>query len=91
MTNAKIDGNRVKTLICASNADGVTPVLIYINPSTNRLKLQHGSGGSDLGTDEAPRDENFKPTWIGVSSDDGSTPVPIFADPSTNEVLVTYT
>lgn len=91
MTNAKIDGNRVKTLICPSNADGLTPVLIFVNPSTGRIKLQQGSSGSDLGTDEAPRDENHKLTWIGVSADDGVTPTPVFADPSTNEVLVRYT
>lgn len=91
MTNAKIDGNRVKTLICASNADGTTPVLIYVDPATGRLKLQHGTTGSDLGTDEAPRDENFKTTWLGVSASDGVTPTPVFADPSTNEVLARYT
>lgn len=38
--------------------------------------------------EEAPLDENAKPTVIGVSKIDLETPVPIAVDPDTNAVIV---
>jgi hypothetical protein len=37
MGNAKRDQNYVPTLIAVSNADGVTPVTLYADPTTHRL------------------------------------------------------
>ena len=36
MTEARRDQNKVPTLIGASSSDGTTPVLIYVNATTNR-------------------------------------------------------
>lgn len=45
MANAKRDENRIPTLIGVSSSDGVTPVLVYVDPTTHRL-LVDSSGGS---------------------------------------------
>lgn len=88
MENAIRDENRVTTLIGISNADGLTTVPIYVNPTTHRLKTAHGSSGSDLSDNFAPRDENFVPGLLGASSDDDGTAIPVYADPTTHELLV---
>lgn len=46
MANARKDQNRITTIIGTSNVDGVTPVLIYADPTTHRLlvDLIGGSG-----------------------------------------------
>lgn len=40
MADAKRDENRVTTLIAVSYVDGVTPVLLYADPTTHRLLTQ---------------------------------------------------
>jgi hypothetical protein len=37
MAEAKRDGNFVTTLLGTSNADGTTPLVVYVDSSTNRL------------------------------------------------------
>jgi len=37
MSNANRDDNQVTTLIATSSTDGVTPVLVYADPTTHRL------------------------------------------------------
>lgn len=37
MATAKIDANRVKTLIGVSSVDGVTPVNISVNPTSGAV------------------------------------------------------
>ena len=37
MTNAKRDDNRNATLLWVSSVDGVTPLLVQVNPATNRM------------------------------------------------------
>ena len=44
MSEAKRDGNFVPTLLGVSNADGVTPVPIYANPTTHRLLVDLAAG-----------------------------------------------
>lgn len=44
MANAKRDQNNVPTLIAVSSADGVTPVLVYANPTTHRLLTEPAAG-----------------------------------------------
>lgn len=39
MADAKRDNNRVTTLIATSSVDGTTPVLVYADPTTHRLKV----------------------------------------------------
>lgn len=54
MAEAKRDGNYVPTLIGVSNADGTTPVNVYVDPTTHRLLVDlPGGGGSISGTIEA--------------------------------------
>lgn len=48
MANAKRDQNYVPTLLGVSNADGVTPVTVYVDPATHRM-LVAMSGGTLAG------------------------------------------
>jgi hypothetical protein len=47
MGNAKRDDNYVPTLIAVSNADGVTPVTLYADPTTHRLLVSATAGSLD--------------------------------------------
>lgn len=49
MANASRDDNRVPTLIGTSSADGRTPVAIYADPTTHRLKIDASAGVAGLG------------------------------------------
>lgn len=49
MAEAKRDNNRVPVIIGTSNADGSTPLLIYVDSSTNRLLV---SATTDIGLAE---------------------------------------
>jgi hypothetical protein len=46
MAEAKRDQNFVPTLIGASSVDGITPVTIYVDPVTHRLKVDLSGAGS---------------------------------------------
>lgn len=46
MADAKRDENFVPTLIGVSSADGTTPVTVYVDPTTHRLKVDLSGGGS---------------------------------------------
>lgn len=47
MSNAKHDENAVPTLIGVSSVDGVTPVNVWVDPTTHRL-LVDATGGSSV-------------------------------------------
>lgn len=49
MADAKRDGNRIPTLIAVSSVDGVTPVVLYADPTTHRLYVDL-PGGTGSGT-----------------------------------------
>lgn len=51
MADASRDQNFVPTLLGVSNADGVTPVKVYANPTTHRLLTDNAGGGSGTVTD----------------------------------------
>lgn len=51
MAEAKRDGNSITTLIAVSNADGITPVVLYADPTTHRLLVSATSGSLDDLTD----------------------------------------
>ena len=40
MSNAPRDENRITTLLGASNADGITPVVLWADPVTHKLLVQ---------------------------------------------------
>lgn len=46
MAEAKRDQNSIPTLIGVSNADGITPVRVYVDPTTHRLLVDLPAGGS---------------------------------------------
>jgi hypothetical protein len=51
MAEAKRDGNSITTLLAVSNADGVTPVVLYADPTTHRLLVSATAGSLDDLTD----------------------------------------
>lgn len=51
MAEAKRDKNMVTTLIGVSSADGITPVTIYVDPSTHRMLVSAAAGTLDSMTD----------------------------------------
>lgn len=51
MSEAKRDGNFVPTLLAVSNVDGVTPVVLYADPTTHRLLTSAVAGSLDDLTD----------------------------------------
>lgn len=48
MANAPRDNNRVPTLLGTSSTDGTTPIPIYADPTTHRLKVDVAVSGSDI-------------------------------------------
>lgn len=86
MANAAHDQNHVPTLICASSADGTTPVVV--KASGNYIMTDDNTTGTDHGTTNAVRDENHIPVLLAVSSADGVTPVEVYADPATGKLLI---
>ena len=44
MADAKRDNNQVTTLLAVSSVDGVTPVVLYADPTTHRLLVSSASG-----------------------------------------------
>lgn len=91
MTNAKIDNNGIKTAIFASNADGITPLLLYVDPTTHGIVIDDNTTGTPPSAVNAKRDQNNDPVGLGVSSADGSTPVPPYIDSATNKLLINST
>ena len=44
--HASRDNNMVTTLLAVSNADGISPVLLWADPTTHRLLVSLAAGGS---------------------------------------------
>lgn len=88
MAEAKRDENHVPTVIGASNADGVTPLLLYANPVNHGIAINDGLGGSDLSGDVDIRDQNRVVGFQAVSAVDGVTPTVVYIDAVTNALLV---
>ena len=66
MGDAGRDNNRVTTILALSNADGVTPVAVYADPTTHRL-LVSVSGQNVQGTDIASAND------LDLGSNDNDT------------------
>src|SRR5262245_25908565 len=48
MADAKRDQNSVPTLLAVSSVDGVTPVVVYANPTTHRLLVESAAGAGTV-------------------------------------------
>lgn len=46
MAEARRDANKVTTLLGVSNADGITPVVLWADPTTHRLLVSAVSAGT---------------------------------------------
>lgn len=79
MSNSGIDENSVPSLLGGLNTDPSIVVPVRANAAQHSLMVENATSGSDLGPDNAPRDENGVPALMGVSSADGVTPVVIYA------------
>ena len=51
MADAKRDENRAPTLLGVSSADGLTPVRVYVDPTSHRLLVSGSGGGATAFTD----------------------------------------
>lgn len=91
MANAKRDVNMVPVKLGASNADGITPLMIQGVPSKHDLIIDNGTSGTDHGKPQAERDKNMLPLMMAVSSVDGKTPVELYVDSVTNGLLTRST
>lgn len=87
MATAPRDANGVPALICASSADGVTPIGVKADPNSHILAVNDGSTGTDHGVAAAVRDPNYIPVLLATSSADGKTPVEVYADTSGNLLI----
>lgn len=88
--NAPRDGNRIVVAMFTLNTDGLSPVLMAVNPTTNAIKISDGTTGVGLSYVNAQRDANRIPVLWGISSADLKTPIPIYAD-STGAILTKST
>ena len=79
MAEAQRDENNVPTLIAASETNGTTPTVVYVDVSGGLL-VDDSTTGTDHGGEVATRDQNFVPVLLAVSSVDGVTPVEVYAD-----------
>lgn len=86
MPDAKRDQNNVTTAEGISSVDSTTPLLLRVDPSTNRVLMTIASTppASVTALAAAKRDQNHRPTVYGISSVDGTTLVPIRTDTSGN-------
>lgn len=86
--NSQLDSNYVRTLIATADSDGVSPVILYANPTTHALLIDDDSTGVSYGTGQAPRDKNSIPCILAANSSDGITAVSIYAHPAFNALSV---
>lgn len=88
MSEAKRDNNKITTLLGTHSVDGITPIKIWVNPTTHALITEDGTTGADYSDDIAKRDNNGVPVLMGVSSIDGITPTAVYANALTNALLI---
>jgi hypothetical protein len=88
MSEAKRDENHIPTIIGASDADGVTPTLLYANPTNHGVVIDDGLAGSDLSGDVDIRDENRVVGFLAVSAVDGVTPTVVYINAATHALKV---
>lgn len=87
---ASRDNNRIPVLQGVLNTDGETPTEVKANPTSHRMNVDIGAGGSDNGPTDAKRDNNRIPVAMAVSSVDGVTPVVLYVN-SSGKLLIDKT
>lgn len=70
MADASRDGNFVTTLLGVSSADGKTPVPVYVDPTTHRLKVDSAAGSGTVTSFSFTNANGF----TGVVTNAASTP-----------------
>lgn len=88
MADAKRDDNQVTTLAGVLNTDGTTPTLVKADPTTHILDTSDGSSGSDLGNDNAARDNNSIP--VAMATDSSGNKIPLYVN-SSGKLLIKST
>ena len=91
MAQARLDENKVPTIIAVSDADGETPLLVFAKPVSHALMVEDGVAGSDLSGNIASRDQNVFTVLLAVSNADGITPTEVYVNAATNRLLVKST
>lgn len=87
MTTAKVDQNVVAALIGISDADNVSILRLFADPSTHALSIDDGTTGAPTAATSL-QDGNGEPTDIAVSSVDNTTVIPLYAASATNALKV---
>lgn len=72
MAQAKRDDNRVPSLLGVSNADGLTPLPVYVDSATNRLLVSSTGGGGGAGTEYTEGDTDTTITGQAILWEDAS-------------------
>lgn len=90
MANAKFDENSRATMICVSNADGLTIVPLQADPSTHKLKYDDNTTGNNNGNNSGiiMLDENSSFVLSALSSNGNGSLVELYADPVTKKILI---
>jgi hypothetical protein len=70
MGQASRDQNYVPSLLAVSNADGVTPVTLYADPTTHRLLVSSAGGGGGDVSGPGSSTDNAVPRWDGTTGTD---------------------
>jgi len=91
VSNAPRDNNQIPTILGTSNADGKTPVPIYVDAADHSMCVEDAATGSDLSDDDADRDDNGIPVMMAVSSADGKTPCAVYVNAANNKLLIQST
>jgi hypothetical protein len=80
MAETKHDDNGVPTITGVLNTDGATVTRVKANPTTHILDVSDGSSGSDLGNDNATRDNSGYPVML--ATDASGNIIPLYVNSS---------
>lgn len=84
MSQAKRDQNRVTTGMGVNNTDRTTPLLLKVEPSTNRLLVSITEQTDQPGIiTKNEVDQNRVWASYGINNSDRTTPMPFNIDPNT--------
>ena len=81
MAETKRDDNLVNVMMGVLNTDGSTPTRVQIDPTSHILQTSDASSGSDLGADNAARDNSGYPVLLAVGSGT-NVPTPLYVNSS---------
>ena len=83
------DENGRDSIICASNADGKTIVVVKAT-NVHALEVDDDTTGTDHGNDlgNASLDENSVPVWTVLSSAGDGSIIEVYGDPANGKILI---